>query len=53
MTDQPRDWDREMSDIDRVIAKQGTAPPAGAPSLPRRAAWLPAGCRRRQGDTWR
>ena len=28
MSDQPRDWDRELADIDRLVAKQG-GPPAG------------------------
>ena len=31
MSEQPRDWDREMADIDRAIAKQGSVPPS-APS---------------------
>ncbi len=32
MTEQPRDWDRELADIDRAIAKQGSAPvPAPVP----------------------
>jgi hypothetical protein len=26
MTEQPRDWDKELADIDRVIAKQPAAP---------------------------
>lgn len=55
MTDQPRDWDREMSDIDRVIAKQGTAPPAGAPSLPPARRGSPPGApapRRHVALTW-
>jgi hypothetical protein len=30
MTEQPRDWDRELADIDRVIDK--TPPPAGMPA---------------------
>jgi hypothetical protein len=39
MTEQPRNWDKELSDIDKVIARQPTpqaAPPAGAgkPGLP-------------------
>jgi hypothetical protein len=38
MTEQPRDWDREMANIDKAIAKQqpaGTGPvPAGAPPSP-------------------
>lgn len=32
MTEQPRNWDKELADIDRVIEKQGVAPdPRGAP----------------------
>jgi hypothetical protein len=31
MSEQPRDWDRELADIDRVISRQGSAP-AGGPS---------------------
>jgi len=31
MTEQPRNWDREMADIDRAIAKQGSVPPGSAP----------------------
>jgi hypothetical protein len=27
MTEQPRDWDKELADIDRAIAKQPGAPP--------------------------
>ena len=53
MSEQPRDWDREMADIDRAIAKQGGTPgapgggtvtprsapaPTGAPASPRPAA---------------
>lgn len=35
MSEQPRDWDREMADIDRAIAKQGSVPPsAPAPAAP-------------------
>jgi len=30
MTEQPRDWDRELADVDRAIAKEGAGPPAGA-----------------------
>jgi hypothetical protein len=41
MTEQPRDWDKEMADIDRVIARQpgnpATAPTAGTvATTPRR-----------------
>src|SRR5688572_25179966 len=34
MTEQPRDWDKELADIDRVIAKQPAAPasPASGPA---------------------
>jgi hypothetical protein len=34
MTEQPRDWDKELADIDRVIAKQpaAPAPPASGPA---------------------
>jgi len=38
MSDQPRDWDRELADIDRLVAKQGAAPAGGttpAPTTPR------------------
>jgi hypothetical protein len=32
VTEQPRNWDRELADIDRAIAKQGSAPvPAAVP----------------------
>jgi hypothetical protein len=35
MTEQPRNWDKELADIDRVIGKQGTPPPGSAsPALP-------------------
>ena len=40
MSDQPRDWDKELADIDKVIARmpsQGAAPASGAPAA------LPAG----------
>ncbi|MEA2724217.1 MAG: hypothetical protein QOH59_1988 [Gemmatimonadales bacterium] len=41
MTEQPRNWDKELADIDKVIAKQpaaSPAPPAGAgkPGSPQR-----------------
>ena len=29
MTEQPRNWDKELADIDKVIAKQPAPPPAG------------------------
>lgn len=36
MADQPRDWDKEMADIDKLIARQPAAPPAAphAGSIP-------------------
>jgi hypothetical protein len=38
MSEQPRNWDRELADIDKVIAKQGSLPPAApVPAAPGRA----------------
>ena len=34
MTEPPRDWDKELADIDRVIQKHGAAPSSGPPALP-------------------
>lgn len=34
MSDQPRDWDRELADIDRLMAKQGGVPAGGAAPVP-------------------
>jgi hypothetical protein len=31
MTEQPRNWDRELADIDRTIEKQGAPAPHGSP----------------------
>lgn len=31
MTDQPRDWDKELAEIDKILAKGPVAPPANAP----------------------
>ena len=31
MSEQPRDWDKELADIDRVIQKHGTSPAGGTP----------------------
>ena len=54
MTEQPRDWDKELADIDRVIGKQGTPPPGGAPvAAPARrhaVAHSANACRRRVRD---
>ncbi len=36
MTEQPRDWDKELADIDRAIAKQPASPVPGAPPTARR-----------------
>ena len=42
MTEQPRNWDKELADIDKVIARQpapasAPAPGAGKPAEPRRS----------------
>jgi hypothetical protein len=43
MTEQPRNWDKELADIDRAIEKQGaTAPPGTPPALPPAGATTPA-----------
>jgi hypothetical protein len=42
MTEQPRNWDKELADIDRVIEKQGAAPHSGPPALPPAATPSPA-----------
>jgi hypothetical protein len=34
MTEQPRDWDKELADIDRAMAKQPGSPPAKAGASP-------------------
>lgn len=34
MTEQPRDWDKELADIDRVIDKHGVPPSGAPPALP-------------------
>lgn len=34
MTEQPRDWDKELANIDRAMAKQSGAAPPAAPSRP-------------------
>lgn len=34
MSEQPRDWDRELADIDRVLEKTGPSGPASTPALP-------------------
>lgn len=41
MTDKPRDWDREMAEIDKVIAKGGAVGPAPVPA-PRAAGAVPS-----------
>jgi hypothetical protein len=43
MTERPRDWDKELSDIDRVIEKRGPTAPQGAPpALPPAGTTSPA-----------
>ena len=34
MTEQPRDWDKELADIDRAIEKHGPVPQGAPPALP-------------------
>jgi len=43
MSDQPRDWDRELADIDRLMAKQGGAPSGGTIPAPAARGSLPSG----------
>jgi hypothetical protein len=55
MSEQPRNWDRELADIDRAIAKQGNASPAGPPApLPGGKVPVPAAPVRRRSValTW-
>lgn len=57
MSEQPRNWDRELADIDKVIAKQGSVPAQGAPvpAPMARGPGLPAGApvpRRSVALTW-
>ena len=43
MTERPRDWDKELADIDRVIEKQGPSAPQGSPpALPPAGTTSPA-----------
>ena len=54
MSDQPRDWDRELANIDKAIAK-GTMPAGAAPSSatgPRSPAGVPAPRRRSVALAW-
>jgi hypothetical protein len=48
MTEQPRDWDKELSDIDRAIAKQPVPAPVSTPGAPT----VPAFRRRFVALTW-
>jgi hypothetical protein len=34
VTEQPRDWDKELANIDRVLAKQSSPAPPGPPGRP-------------------
>src|SRR5205814_3265858 len=55
MSDQPRDWDRELANIDKAIAKQGPTPAGAAPSpaaAPRSPAGIPAPRRRSVALAW-
>ena len=42
MTEPPRNWDKELADIDRAIEKQGPAPQGAPPALPPAGAPAPA-----------
>lgn len=54
MTEQRRDWDKELADIDRVIEKQGVPAPAGSPpALPPAAGAPRAGVATPTGPTAR
>ena len=47
MTEKPRDWDRELAEIDKVIARSPDVPPAGSPAAPAgRPAIAPGGAPR-------
>jgi hypothetical protein len=48
MTEQPRDWDRELANIDRAIAKQ----PTPAPATPGTSPSAPVAARRFVALTW-
>jgi hypothetical protein len=50
MTEQPRDWDKELADIDRAVAKQPAPAPSGAP--PEAGQTLPWARRRFVALTW-
>lgn len=55
MTEQPRDWDKELAKIDRVVAKQSSSPPPVAPggTSPPPVAPAPAAARGRSvALTW-
>jgi hypothetical protein len=57
MSEQPRNWDRELADIDKAIAKQGSVPAAGGsvPVPAGRGPGVPAGApvpRRSVALTW-
>jgi hypothetical protein len=53
MTEQPRDWDKELSNIDRVMAKQSSAAPPVAPGRPAAApAATPVPARPSVALTW-
>jgi hypothetical protein len=54
MSEQPRNWDRELADIDKVIAK-GSVPAAGGPVPAARGSGVPVGApvpRRSVALTW-
>jgi hypothetical protein len=55
VSDQPRDWDKEMAEIDKAIARSPTQPPVpagGALSLPARGGAVATGGRLATLTTW-
>jgi hypothetical protein len=55
MSDQPRDWDRELANIDKAIAKQGPGPAGSPPSVgavPRTPPVVPPPRRRSVALAW-
>ena len=52
MTERPRDWDRELADIDRVIAGEGGGTPASRPARAPAPRMTPEGPRGSVAITW-
>jgi hypothetical protein len=52
MSQPPRDWDKELADIDRAIEKQGTSAPVGPPAPAGALPAPPVPARRSVALTW-